>query len=273
MLTASIVTYHTPTEELSHLLDCVIHSSIDILYLIDNSSNDSLREFAAKSSKIVYIYSDNLGFGHGHNIAIRKALEKNSDYHVVINPDISWEGEVIESLAKYMDTHPECGLVMPKVLYPNGDLQYLCKLLPTPMNLFGRRFLPFKSIQAKMDEKFELHFTGYDKEMEVPSLSGCFMFMRVNVLRKVGGFDERFFMYAEDLDLCRRIGEVSKTMYYPGVSIYHAYGKGSYKNKKLLKYHICSVIKYFNKWGWIFDKKRKQINKACLNRLKIPICQ
>ena len=75
-------------------------------------------------------------------------------------------------------------------------------------------------------------------------------------------------MYAEDLDLCRRIGEVSKTMYYPGVSIYHAYGKGSYKNRKLLKYHICSVVKYFNKWGWVLDRKRTQINKACLERLK-----
>ena len=104
--------------------------------------------------------------------------------------------------------------------------------------------------------------------MEVPSLSGCFMFMRVDVLKEVGGFDERFFMYAEDLDLCRRIGEVSKTMYYPGVSIYHAYGKGSYKNRKLLKYHICSIVKYFNKLGWILDRKRTQINKACLERLK-----
>ena len=268
MITASIVAYHTPTEELSHLLDCIICSSIDILYLIDNSSNDSLRELSNFSPKIVYIYSDNLGFGHGHNIAIRKVLEKHSDYHIVINPDIYWNGHVIEALVEYMDSHPDCGLVMPKVLYPGGDLQYLCKLLPTPMNLFGRRFLPFKNIQRRMDEKFELRASGYDKEMEVPSLSGCFMFMRTEVLRKVGGFDERFFMYAEDLDLCRRIGEVSRTMYYPGASIYHAYGKGSYKNKKLLKYHICSVIKYFNKWGWIFDNKRKRINKDCLKRLK-----
>lgn len=267
MVTASIVAYHTPTDELACLLNCIIRSAIDILYLIDNSSNDSLRELSNLSPKIVYIYSDNLGFGHGHNIAIEKAIEKKADYHIVINPDIYWEGNVIETLTAYMDTHPDCGLVMPKVLYPNGDLQYLCKLLPMPMNLFGRRFLPFKGIQAKMDEKFELHFSGYDKEMEVPSLSGCFMFMRVDVLREVGGFDERFFMYAEDLDLCRRIGEVSKTMYYPGASIYHAYGKGSYKNKKLLKYHICSVIKYFNKWGWFFDKKRRRINKECLLRL------
>ena len=254
MVTASIVAYHTPTDELACLLNCIIRSAIDILYLIDNSSNDSLRELSNLSPKIVYIYSDNLGFGHGHNIAIKKAIEKKVDYHIVINPDIYWEGNVIETLTAYMDTHPDCGLVMPKVLYPNGDLQYLCKLLPTPMNLFGRRFLPFKGIQAKMDEKFELHSSGYDKEMEVPSLSGCFMFMRVDVLREVGGFDERFFMYAEDLDLCRRIGEVSKTMYYPGASIYHAYGKGS-------------VIKYFNKWGWFFDKKRRRINKECLVRL------
>ena len=268
MITASIVAYHTPVGDLSHLLQNVCQSSINILYWIDNSSNDSLRELNNLSPKVIYIYSDNLGFGHGHNIAIKKAIEKKADYHIVINPDICWEGNVIEALTTYMDTHPDCGLVMPKVLYPNGDLQYLCKLLPTPLNLFGRRFLPFKGIQRKMDERFELHFSGYDKEMEVPSLSGCFMFMRVDVIRETGGFDERFFMYAEDLDLCRRIGEVSKTMYYPAVSVYHAYGKGSYKNKKLLKYHICSVIKYFNKWGWFFDKKRRRINKECLARLK-----
>lgn len=268
MKTASIVAYHTPIDELSYLLDCIVQSSIDILFLIDNSTNDSLRELESKSSKILYIHSTNLGFGHGHNIGIQKAIEKGSKYHVVINPDVYWELGVIEKLADFMDTHPNCGLVMPKVLYPNGDLQYLCKLLPTPMNLFGRRFLPFKGLLAKMDEEYELRFTGYDKEIEVPSLSGCFMFIRTEVLKKVGGFDERYFMYAEDMDLCRRIGEVSKTVYYPGVSIVHAYDKGSYKNKKLLKYHICSVIKYFNKWGWFLDKKRQIINRECLRRLK-----
>lgn len=269
MITASIVAYHTPVNELSHLLECVVKSNIGILYLIDNSSNDSLRELGNISSKIVYIYSDNLGFGHGHNIAIRKSIAVNADYHIVINPDVFWKGRVIEELQMFMEKYRDCGLVMPQVLYPNGELQYLCKLLPTPIDLFGRRFLPFKSIQQKRNAHFELHASGYDKTMEVPSLSGCFMFMRVKVLRKIGMFDERFFMYAEDLDLCRRIGEVSKTIYYPKVSIYHEYGKGSYKNRKLLKYHICSVIKYFNKWGWIFDKKRKAINKACLEKLTI----
>ena len=263
MITASIVIYHTPVGEISRLLDCVIQSNIDILYLIDNSSNDSLRVFSSISPKVIYIYSDNLGFGHGHNIGIVKSIEASADYHVVINPDVYWNEPMIEELREFMDRHLECGLVMPKILYPNGNIQYLCKLLPTPLDLFGRRFFP-KGIQKRRDARFELHDSGYDKVMEVPSLSGCFMFMRVEILRKVGGFDERYFMYAEDLDLCRRIGEVSKTMYYPKVSIYHEYGKGSYKNRKLLKYHICSVIKYFNKWGWIFDNRRKRTNSKCL---------
>ena len=97
MITASIVAYHTPIKELSKLLDCVTQSSIETLYLIDNSTNDSLRELSEKSSIIVYIHSDNLGFGHGHNIAIRKAMDKGSDYHVVINPDIYWKGKTCPS--------------------------------------------------------------------------------------------------------------------------------------------------------------------------------
>lgn len=104
--------------------------------------------------------------------------------------------------------------------------------------------------------------------MEVPYLSGCFMFIRTKVLEKVGLFDERFFMYLEDTDLSRRIHKISKTIYYPYVHIYHEYGKGSYKNLKLLKYHIDSAIKYFNKWGWFFDKERDFINKTTLKKLK-----
>ena len=268
MITASIVIYHNSVEELNRLLKNVIDSEVEILYLIDNSSNDSLRELSSYSDKIVYIYSDNLGFGHGHNIALRKALEVGTKYHVVINPDIYWEGQVIEPLATFMDRHMDCGFVMPQILYPNGEIQHLCKLLPTPMNLFGRRFLPFKNIVRKMDERYEMRFTNYDKVMEVPSLSGCFMFLRMDVLKKVGLFDERYFMYAEDLDLCRRIGEVSRTIFYPQVAVSHAYEKGSYKNRKLLQYHICSVIKYFNKWGWIWDSKREKVNQRCLVQFK-----
>lgn len=268
MITASVVTFNTSHNNLQRLLDCVMRSPIDKLYIVDNSPNDELREFIKDQPHTHYIHSLNLGYGSGHNVAIKKAIQEGSTYHVVLNPDIFWDGKVIESLLKYMDSTPDCGLVMPKVIYPNGETQYLCKLLPSPLDSIVRRFIPWKPYQAKRDYHYELRWTGYDKIMEIPSLSGCFMFIRVSILKEVGGFDERFFMYAEDLDLCRRIGEISKTIFYPRVQVVHEYDKGSYKNRKLLKYHINSMIKYYNKWGWIFDKKRKSKNKECIDLIK-----
>jgi GT2 family glycosyltransferase len=253
------------------IYSCINSFIINKIYLIDNSSTDTLSCLSNIDSRIEYIFNNaNLGFGKAHNIALKKSIEKNIPYHLVLNPDVYFEKGVLEELYNFMENNPDVGLVMPKVLYPDDTFQYLCKLLPTPFDLFGRRFLnfdPFRKIIEKRNEIYELRFTGYDKIMEVPYLSGCFMFIRTEVLKKVGLFDERFFMYLEDTDLSRRIHRVSKTVYYPEVSIYHEYGKGSYKNPKLLKYHLDSAIKYFNKYGWLFDKERDEINKKTLEKL------
>jgi len=253
------------------IYSCVNSILINRIYLIDNSPTDMLSCLANLDSRIEYIFNNtNLGFGKAHNIALKRSIEENIPYHLVLNPDVYFEGGVLEELYNFMENNPDVGLVMPKVLYPDGTLQYLCKLLPTPLDLFGRRFLnfgPFKKIVEKRNEIYELRFTGYDKIMEVPYLSGCFMFIRTEVLKKVGLFDERFFMYLEDTDLSRRIHRVAKTVYYPYVYIYHEYGKGSYKSLKLLYYHIKSAIKYFNKYGWFFDKEREEINRKILEKL------
>jgi GT2 family glycosyltransferase len=253
------------------IYSCVNSVLINRIYLIDNSPTDILSCLASLDSRIEYIFNNaNLGFGKAHNIALKRSIEENIPYHLVLNPDVYFEGGVLEELHHFMENNPDVGLVMPKVLYPDGTLQYLCKLLPTPLDLFGRRFLnfgPFRKIVEKRNEVYELRFTGYDKIMEVPYLSGCFMFIRTEVLKKVGLFDERFFMYLEDTDLSRRIHRVAKTVYYPYVYVYHEYGKGSYKSLKLLYYHIKSAIKYFNKYGWFFDKEREEINKKILKKL------
>jgi len=253
------------------IYSCVNSVLINRIYLIDNSPTDILSCLANLDSRIEYIFNNaNLGFGKAHNIALKRSIEENIPYHLVLNPDVYFEGGVLEELYNFMESDPDVGLVMPKVLYPDGTLQYLCKLLPTPLDLFGRRFLnfgPFRKIVEKRNEIYELRFTGYDKIMEVPYLSGCFMFIRTEVLKKVGLFDEKFFMYLEDTDLSRRIHRVAKTVYYPYVYIYHEYGKGSYKSLKLLYYHIKSAIKYFNKYGWFFDKEREEINRKILEKL------
>ena len=249
MLTASIVSYHHRTSEIHKVIDCVLAGPVDKLFIIDNSSNDCLRELEGVSDRVRYIHSMNCGYGAGHNIAIREAMEVGAIYHVIVNPDIYFGEGVLEQLVAYMNVNKEIGLVMPKILYPNGELQYLCKLLPTPFDLLLRRFGLWKKYREKRDIRYELRFADYNQEMQVPSLSGC------------------YFMYAEDLDLCRRIGKIAQTMYYPKVSVYHAYAKGSYKNRKLLRYHMCSMFKYFNKWGWLWDIERKTINKRVLNKL------
>lgn len=269
MTTASIVTFHTKHNVLTRLLKCVLNSPIEKIYIIDNSSTDELRDFFKDNSRVDYYHSQlNLGYGAAHNIAIRKAIESGAEYHVVLNPDVYWSENVIQYLQCFMSDSPNVGLVMPKVLYPTGEIQYLCKLLPTPFDLFRRRFITGLSTRNSQDFNYELRWSGYDKVVEVPSLSGCFMFMRCSVLEKIGGFDERYFMYAEDIDLCRRIGEISETIYNPNVTIIHEYDKGSYKNPKLLRYHIKSICKYFNKWGWFFDSKRNLRNKVCVNKIK-----
>lgn len=265
-LNVSIVLYNSEFDQIANLVkELQTNEYIDQIYLIDNSpTKNSLFEIG----NVKYIFTGkNIGYGAGHNIAIQKSIEGNVNYHLVLNPDISIGPLAIGKLIQYMEINKDIGLVKPKIKYPDGQPQHLCKLLATPIDLFGRRFIPFtKWIDARND-KYELKFTGYDKIMEVPSLSGCFMFLRTSVLSQTGGFDERFFMYCEDFDLSRRIGRISKTIFYPDVTVIHDYEKGSYKNPKLLKYHVISAIKYFNKWGWFFDKERIQINKATLARL------
>ena len=270
MITASIVLYYPNKPMLITLLDCVKQSNcIDRLWVIDNAPTPKNVWVKTYLPNIEYIESKNVGYGHAHNIAMQKAVQVGSTYHVVLNPDIEFASDVLPQLATYMDAHADAGWVMPKVLYPNGELQYLCKKLPSPMNLFLRRFLPAWNWVKKMDDEFELRFTGYNKEMNVPFLSGCFMFLRVSTIKKHSlFFDQRFFMYCEDLDLSRRFHLVSKTMFYPGVSIVHNHERASYKSKKLLLCHVKSVCKYFTKYGWLFDSQRKKINSTLFNSIQ-----
>ncbi len=115
-----------------------------------------------------------------------------------------------------MENNPQAGLVMPKVFGCEGQLQMFCKLLPTPFDLAARRFFPFKGWFKNQNEKYEMKASGYRRVMNVPFLSGCFMFLRNESLKKAGLFDERFFLYAEDTDLSRRIHQQFETLFYPG---------------------------------------------------------
>ena len=268
--TACIVTYNTEQEELNRILNCFKKIKLKFkLWISDNSEKDILRNFIENFSddRIKYIFNNsNKGFGAGHNIVLQKLIEENekSEFHLMINADVFFEENTIEKIIAYMRKNSDIGQIGPRIYESNGEINRSCRLLPTPLNLIFRRFFPVKSIVEKMDYSYEMKWYDYKSTIEVPILSGCFIFIRTDILKDIGVFDERYFMYMEDYDLCRRIGKKYKVVFYPKVNIVHEHGKASYKSRKMMIIHIKSAIKYFNKWGWIFDKERKIKNRKCI---------
>lgn len=279
MITASIVTYNHHLLDFEPVLRSLFASPVDVVYVIDHSDDmmelkNELQEFAQRvlngepelkkkalnGFKLIYLPHENNGYGGGHNVALKAAESLGSEYHLVVNPDVWFGPEVLPALISYMDAHEEVGQMMPKVLYPNGEIQRLAKMLPAPMDTIGRFCLPEFLIDRR-NRIFELRQSGFTKTLNVPFLSGCFMFLRMEAVKEVGLFDEQFFLYAEDIDFTRRMHQKYETLYYPTSTIYHTFTRGSRKSLRLLFYHVMSTIKYFNKWGWVKDNERREINK------------
>lgn len=290
MITASVVLYKTPQEQIDTIIRSFKPSEDRRLIFVDNSgenflvghrvfdesqaNSDCVRCDAVNESKYntsktgnitdyIYYYSTgrNLGYGSAHNIAIKKAIELGSEFHVVLNPDLSFEPSVIDELADYARVHEDVVYMLPEVVNEVGEIQHLCKLLPTPSDLIFRRFLSFLPSASAKNDRYVLLSSGYNHIMNVPCLSGCFMFMRTAALAKYDLlFDERFFMYCEDFDLMRRLHRIGKTIYYPLVQITHHHERSSYHSLKMLCHHTASAIKYFNKYGWWHDPERDRMN-------------
>jgi GT2 family glycosyltransferase len=268
-LSASIVVYKSNPKLLKDAIESYLAAAGGSdLYVIDNSPTDEVKEHCLYPGVQYFFNGYNMGFGAAHNLALKKALASSSEYHLVLNPDIYFTPDAVEKLTGFMDTNKDVGLVMPKILYPDGRMQYLCRLLPSPATLLMRRLLhPFKKVSNKVNHQYEMHFTGYDEVMDVPFLSGCFMFLRVDSLRSTGLFDESIFLYTEDIDLSRRLHRRYRTVFFPGATVYHHHVRESYRNLRIFVHHTRSAITYFNKWGWFMDSEREKINRKIILKL------
>jgi GT2 family glycosyltransferase len=268
-ISCSIVLYENDVEQLTNAIVSSLNTNLlSVLYLIDNSPNDSLRNIY-NHEKVIYIHNpSNPGFGTAHNIAIEKCL-RSSQFHLILNPDIYFDSNVLPEMVNYMASHTNIGVMMPKVLYPDGSIQYLAKLLPTLADFIFRRLIPIRALKNHINDRFELKKSNYDQILDVPFLSGCFLLFRTNVLEEIKGFDEKIFMYTEDIDICRRVIDAAyRCVFFPKVHAYHDHEKKSFKDLKNLKVYLKSAIYYFNKWGWFFDSRRVKINKATLKQIK-----
>lgn len=285
MITVSIVTYNHHLLDFEPVLRSLFASPIDVVYIVDHSDDmldlkQELQEFARrvltgepelkqkgeKGFKVIYLPHENNGYGGGHNVALKEAQKLGSKYHLVVNPDVWFGPEVIPALIEYMDNNDDVGQMMPKVMYPNGKIQRVAKLLPTPMDFIGRFCLP-EFLIKKRNARFELVQSGFSRTLNVPFLSGCFMFFRMSAIEEVGMFDEHFFLYAEDVDMTRRMHQKYKTIFYPHVTIYHTFTRGSRRRLKLLIIQIVNIMRYLNKWGWWCDEERTEINNEVLSKI------
>ena len=233
MLNISIVLYHPRWEqEVIPLVQELLRvRCLRKIYLLDNTAPEYRKAEIAQqketlaaqfgTDKMRYMaMSENLGYGRAHNIALRESAYYRTD----------------------------------------GSQQYLAKRLPSPLDVFGRRFLP-ALMMTRRNKRYELRDMDLSHPINAPYLSGCFMLLRTKAAVEAGLFDERYFMYPEDIDLTRTIHRNYLTLYYPEWTIVHNHARGSYKDKHLLWIHIQNMCRYFNKWGWIWDRERRMFNR------------
>jgi len=268
-VTASIVLYNTDASELSKALQSILRNNLDLkLFLIDNSLTNNLNSFE-KKDQIIYIHNpSNPGFGASHNIAIEKSISSGSKYHFVVNPDVYFNDDVIQSMIEYAKKDLTIGMMMPQILNLDGSIQNLPKLLPNPFSILLRKLKKPKKAYQKFINKYELRNVSQNRVYDTPVLSGCFTLLNLEAIKQIGMYDDKFFMYFEDWDLSRRMHQHYKTIYFPLVSVYHGYDSGANKSSKLFKIFVKSAITYFNKWGWFFDSEREKINNQAMSQFK-----
>ncbi len=231
IITASIVLYNESIEELSKTVTSFLNIPIaKKLFLIDNSPTDKFKNQANHSDVEYAFIGENLGFGAGHNKVLDK-IKNTSTYHLVLNPDVTFQPKVIPNLIKVLEKDDNLSMISPKVVFPDGEHQYSCRRYPTFFELILRWFR-FENEKVKKGKYL-------DKDLTNPFypdfIQGSFMLFKTIDFVELNGFDERYFLYMEDIDICKKIDAIGKKkMYYPNEEITHILKKDSLKKYKII---------------------------------------
>lgn len=227
--------------------------------LVDNNSTEPLDNLLATFPQITLIRNDkNLGMGAGNNVGIRQA---SGEYVLILNADTEFIGSGMADLLDFIKHNPDVGIVGPKLIYPDGERQISCYRFPSLlMPIYRRTFLG--KLNAQYLDDYLYQRSNLDEPLEVDWIMGSCLLLSRELLNKLGGFDERFFMYFEDTDLCRRIKQLGlKAIYNPTVTVKHYHGRASAKEhwsisiftNKMTRIHLLSWLKYFWKWKFSFN--------------------
>ncbi|WP_175815499.1 glycosyltransferase [Burkholderia diffusa] len=270
LLSISVVAYRPDPVLLEHTLSTLLDSLLALrdaprspdcerfakFYLVDNGGSEIPQVWRERLEQVGVDFEvlrghGNVGYGRGHNLAIDRS---DSVFHLVLNPDVLCQRDTLTAASELMAAYPEIGLVVPEVRGEDGSIQYLCRRYPKVLDLLLRGFAPqsirrlFKSRLERYEMREEC---GTAENVWGPDIvSGCFMFFRSSVLRKLAGFDPRYFLYFEDYDLSLRTAAVARIVYSPRVRIVHFGGGAARKGWLHIRLFVVSAIQFYNRFGW-----------------------
>lgn len=232
--------------------------------VVDNNPPEGMEEVLKNEFPEARYFRNpkNIGFGAAMNVGIREARGR---YVLIFNPDIVVGPGSLEELTRFMDEHPDVGVVGPRLKNPDGSLQYSCYRIPSLLLPAYRRTPLGKLPMGKAAvADYMMYNVSHDETMDVDSLIGAAMFTRKTALAKVGLFDERFFMYYEDNDLCRRFWENGfRVVYHPRSEMIHYHRRASADGGLLQQLmnrfawiQIASAIKYLLKYRGVPNPRK-----------------
>jgi GT2 family glycosyltransferase len=230
------------------------------LAIIDNSTNPKVKADLQElvidpwnrlhNTANLMVTGTNLGYGKAHNLAITHAV---SDYHLVLNPDVIIDKASIDNALQFMNICPTVALLTPYAVNDLGEKEYLNKRYPGLLTLLIRGFAPafLRGLVREKMAHYEMRDRNPNKvDHNILLASGCFMFFRTPVLKKLGGFSENFFLYFEDYDLSIRTRNYGEIAYVPSVKISHFGGGAARKGFVHIFLFIRSAFTFFNLHGW-----------------------
>lgn len=249
-LSAGIVLYHSG-DVIEEALRSLDQSGIEVsVYLCDNTPEEDTAE------RMQWLYpgitvlpqQSNVGFGKANNAVIPYL---QSRYHLIMNPDTSFKPDLLPKMVAYMDRHPDIAILTPRVFNEDGSEQFLPKKAISVHYLLGGLLEHHGGIFKKWRDEFTLADTIVSQPIPVEFATGCFLLIRTDLFRSVGGFDERFFLYQEDSDLSRRIisEHLGSIVYHPDMCITHRWARENTRTAAGRRRQIASAFKYFMKWG------------------------
>lgn len=231
------------------------------IVVVDNASIDGsveyLRERWEESHKVSFIVQrKNIGFGRACNVAIEQS---NGTYIAIVNPDVEVRNNTFNTLLDYLDYFPDVGIVGPQLQYEDGTVQDSYRTFPRLLDIIVKRtFLRRMKIFQKRIRQYLMWDKDKNRIEPVDWLVGAFWIIRRSILKRTGVFDPRYFLFFEDVDLCRRVWlQGYKVVYVPATSALHHHtrlSEGGIKalfTKKVVRIHVISAMKYLWKWLWV----------------------